>query len=67
MQIFRTRLYKTQLIRILKYIAEDKISASENFFYTLNEQIEYLIDSPRKYRQSLYSDDENVRDMIFLK
>jgi plasmid stabilization system protein ParE len=67
MQIFRTRLYKTQLIRILKYIAEDKISASEKFFHELNEQIEYLNDSPKKYRQSLYSDDENVRDMIFMK
>lgn len=31
MQIFRTRLYKTQFLNILKHIAKDKINASENF------------------------------------
>jgi len=67
MQIFRTRLYKTQLLNILKHIAKDKISASVNFHNELNEQIENLINSPLKCRQSIYSDDENVRDMIFKK
>mgnify|MGYP002712401846 FL=1 len=66
MQIFRTRLYKTQLLRILKYIAKDKISASEKFHTDLEKQINNLTDSPYKYRQSFYSDDENVRDMIFM-
>jgi len=67
MQIFRTRLYKTQLLNILKYIAKDKVSASENFHNELNEQIENLIHFPKKCRQSFYSQDENVRDMIFKK
>jgi plasmid stabilization system protein ParE len=67
MQIFRTRLYKTKLLIILRHIAEDKISASENFHNDLDEQIENLINSPLKCRQSFYSDDENVRDMIFKK
>ena len=67
MQIFRTRLYKTQLLNILKYIAKDKVSASENFHNELNEQIKNLIHFPKKYRQSIYSDDENVRDMVFKK
>ncbi|EQB34374.1 hypothetical protein M947_11160 [Sulfurimonas hongkongensis] len=67
MKIFRTRLYKTQLLRILRHIAKDKISASEKFHKNLNEQIENLINSPLKCRQSFYSDDENVRDMIFMK
>ncbi len=67
MQIFKTRLYKTQLLTILKYISEDKISASENFHNDLNIQIKNLINSPLKCRQSFYSDDENVRDMIFKK
>ncbi len=40
MQIFKTRLYKTQLLTILKYISEDKISTSENFHNDLNEQID---------------------------
>ena len=67
MQIFRTRLYKTQLINILKYIAKDKISASEHFHNELNEQIEDLIHFPKKCRQSFYSSDDNVRDMIYKK
>ena len=37
MQIFRTRLYKTQLLRILKHIAKDKISASEKFHTDLEQ------------------------------
>ena len=67
MKIFRTRVYKTQLINILQYIAKDKISASEKFHSELNEQIENLVHFPKKFRQSKYSDDENVRDMIFKK
>lgn len=67
MKIFRTRLYKTQLLRILRHIAKDKINASEKFHKNLNEQIENLINSPLKCRQSFYSNDENVRDMIFMK
>ncbi len=67
MEIFRTRLYKTQLSNILKHIAKDKITASENFHSELNEQIENLIHSPLKYRESFYSNDEDVRDMTFKK
>ena len=67
MQIFKTRLYKTQLLTILRHIAKDKISASEKFHNDLNEQIDNLKNSPFKCRQSFYSDDENVRDMIFKK
>ena len=36
MQIFKTRLYKTQLLTILKHISEDKISASENFQHKIS-------------------------------
>ena len=67
MQIFRTKLYKTQLQNILKFIAKDKISASKKFHNELNAQINNLVYFPEKYRQSFYSDDKNVRDMIFKK
>jgi plasmid stabilization system protein ParE len=53
MQIFRTRLYKTQLLRILKHIAKDKISASEKFHTDLEQQINNLIHSP--YSNKFYS------------
>ncbi len=67
MQIFRTRLYKTQLLKILTHIAKDKVSASENFYADLDKQIHNLVHSPLKCRQSFYSNDINVRDMIFMK
>ncbi len=67
MQIFRTRLYKTQLLKILTHIAKDKVGASETFYTELDKQINNLIYSPFKCRQSFYSNDENVRDMIFMK
>jgi plasmid stabilization system protein ParE len=67
MQIFRTRLYKTQLLHILRYIAKDKVSASEEFHTKLNIQINDLIHSPYKCRQSFYSNDNDVRDLIFMK
>ena len=67
MQIFRTRLYKTQLLKILTYISRDKASASAKFYTDLDKQINNLVYSPLKCRQSFYSDDKNVRDMIFMK
>ena len=67
MQIFRTRLYKTQLLKILTHISKDKASASENFYIELDKEINNLVYSPLKCRQSFYSDDANVRDMIFMK
>ena len=67
MQIFRTRLYKTQLLKILTHVAKDKAGASENFYVELDKQINNLVYSPLKCRQSFYSNDENVRDMIFMK
>ena len=67
MRIFRTRLYKTQLLKILAHIAKDKVSASEKFYADLDKQINNLVYSPLKCRQSFYSNDGNVRDMIFLK
>jgi plasmid stabilization system protein ParE len=67
MKIFRTRVYQNQLLHILRHIAKDKISASKKFHSKLNEQIDSLVYFPLKCRQSFYSDDENVRDMIFMK
>lgn len=67
MLVFRTRLYKTQLLNILKYIAKDKITASELFHKNLNEKIDNLVTYPLKCRQSFYSADESIRDMMFKK
>lgn len=67
MLIQRTEEYQKELLTILKYIANDKISASKKFKKDLNEQIAKILDFPYKYRKSIYFDDENVRDMVFKK
>jgi len=65
MQISKLRRYKNQLTIILKHIAKDKITASENFYTDLNEIIEKIPNFPFKYRKSIYFDNENIRDMTF--
>ena len=65
MQISKLRRYKNQLTIILKHIAKDKISASENFYINLNKTITEIPDFPFKYRKSIYFDNDNIRDMTF--
>lgn len=67
MIIKRTEEYQKEILAILKYIANDKITASRKFNKDLNEQIAKIPDFPYKYRKSIYFNDENVRDMIFKK
>ena len=40
MYIHRSRKFQGELLTILRHIAEDKISASENFKIDLDEQID---------------------------
>jgi len=67
MKIIRTEAYQKELLSILKYIANDKITASRKFKKDLNEQIAKIPNFPYKYRKSIYFNDENIRDMIFKK
>jgi len=65
MQIKRSAQYKKNLFQILDYIAQDKLSASENFLNELDKLINNLPNFPFKFRKSQYFDDENIRDMIY--
>ena len=65
MRIFRNEEYKFELQNILRYIANDKISASREFKKELDRQIRNIPNFPYKYRKSIYFNDENIRDMIF--
>ena len=65
MHISKLRRYKNQLTIILKHIAKDKISASENFYVNLNKTIAEIPNFPFKYRKSIYFDNDNIRDMTF--
>jgi plasmid stabilization system protein ParE len=67
MKIIRTEEYQKELLVILKHIAKDKITASRKFKQDLNIQINEIPNFPYKYRQSIYFDDKNVRDLIYKK
>jgi len=65
MKISKLRRYKNQLTIILKHIAKDKMTASENFYINLNEAIDEIPNFPFKYRKSIYFNNDNIRDMTF--
>ena len=65
MKILYNHIFKTELSDILRYIAQDKPSASLNFKNELKTYINEIPDNPFKYRQSFYFDDKNIRDMTF--
>ena len=65
MQISRTLKYQNSLFVILEHIAQDKVSAAENFVNELDKLIDDLPNFPFKYRKSIYFQDENLRDMIY--
>jgi plasmid stabilization system protein ParE len=57
--------FENNFEKIFKHIAKDKISASKNFKKELFKQIKNIPNFPYKYRQSIYFEDEKIRDMIF--
>lgn len=65
MKIIETSRYKNELRTISLYIKKDKQSAAIKFVKEQKELINNLVNSPFKYRKSIYFDDENIRDMIF--
>jgi len=67
MKIIHKPTFSKQLKNIIKYIAQDKPSASMKFKNELKEYINLLPNHPFKYRKSIYFDNENIRDMIYKK
>jgi len=65
MQINRSLRYKNNLLQILDYIAQDKLSASENFLNELDKLLNNLPNFPFKFRKSKYFDNEKIRDMVY--
>lgn len=67
MKIIRSKKYQINLLIVLKYIAKDKISASRNFQKELDTLIKNIPNFPYKYKQSIYFNDKNVRDLTYKK
>jgi len=67
MKIIRSRKFQINFFIILQYIAKDKISASKKFQKELDQLIKEIPNFPYKYRESIYFDDKNIRDLIYKK
>jgi len=67
MKITRSRKFQINLLIILQNIATDKVSASRNFQKELDKLIKNIPNFPYKYRQSIYFNDKNVRDLTYKK
>ncbi len=54
-----------ELNSILDYIALDSLQRAIEFNNQLEEHINKIVDMPFGYRQSIYFEDEYIRDLIF--
>ena len=67
MRVIYNPSFASSLKDILKFIADDKPSASLKFKNELKIAINNLLAYPYKYRKSYYFNDENIRDMTYKK
>jgi plasmid stabilization system protein ParE len=67
MKITRSRKFQINLLITLQHIATDKVSASRNFQKELDKLIKNIPNFPYKYKQSIYFNDKNVRDLTYRK
>lgn len=65
MRIKLDKKFEANFNIIFEYIAKDKISAAKKFKTLLFKQLKNLPNHLHKYRQSLYFNNEEIRDMIF--
>jgi len=63
MRIINNSDFSQELKDILKYIANDKPSASKE----LKDNIKLILDNPYMYPPSYYFNDKDVRDMTYKK
>ena len=57
--------FRQNLVSIWRFIARDSVGRANSFKNKLKEKIANLSSAPYKFRQSLYYDDKNIRDLIF--
>ncbi|KIM12858.1 MAG: hypothetical protein KU38_03780 [Sulfurovum sp. FS08-3] len=50
---------------MLETIAKDKIGASKKFRIQLDKALDNMVDFPYQYRQSIYFNNKEIREMIF--
>lgn len=65
MKVARSSTFKTQLKEILYHIAQDSPGNAKAFNRGISDTLLSLPNMPYKYRQSIYFDDQNIRDCIY--
>ena len=65
MNILTSRLYEEQLKEILELLAKDDYKVAKNFKMYLDTIILNMASKEKKYKQSIYFDDENIKDIEF--
>ena len=65
MKIVRSKKYTKSLQEALRFIAQDSRQRALNFKRELDEHIDDLNNMPFKFRQSIYFENKNMRDLIF--
>ncbi|MDF1875342.1 hypothetical protein JHD48_06315 [Sulfurimonas sp. SAG-AH-194-I05] len=65
MQILTSQLYEKQLKEILVLIMKHDFTAAQNFKTYLDTIILNIPTKEKKYKKSLYFDDENIKDVLF--
>lgn len=63
MQMLCTDLFENQLQQILKKFAQEDFSATKNLKMYLDTVIINIPTKVRKYKKSIYFDDDNIRDV----
>lgn len=58
--------FENELLEIYAFIAEDSLNRADTFAASLKQNIEKISNMPYKHRQSIKSNDKQVRDMIFM-
>lgn len=66
MRVVKNQHFDESLKDILRFIAEDSKPRAKEFKNILFEKLENLTFMPLKYRKSIYFDDENIRDLVYL-
>lgn len=65
MKIITTNEFSFELKVVVLYIAKDSINKAKEFKDTLYLELRNLDFMPYRNRESIYYDDEDIRDMIF--
>lgn len=65
MRIVYKESFVQRLERQLRYIAQDNPAAAKRFKKNLIENIKKIKSNPKLCRQSVYFEDESIRDLIY--